>query len=258
MKVLSSWITLTEQPRYHMDNIISGRNPVREALLAGRKTINKIFISKTAHGTAIGDIIRLAKDKQVPIHHVPPEKIDSIAGENNQGVAIETSPTVYLELEELWSIVKDIEKPLIVILDGIEDPHNIGAIIRNAVAFGANGIVIGKWRSGGLTETVARASAGTSEHIPIARVTNIAESINRLKEWGVWVAGAEAGYKPVNEEKFAFPLALVIGSEGQGLHRLIKERCDILISIPQESRVSSLNASCAAAILLYEISRHRK
>jgi 23S rRNA (guanosine2251-2'-O)-methyltransferase len=239
-----------------MADIISGRNPVREAILSGQKTINKILLSQTARGAAIEDIIRLAKERQIPLHHVPPERLDNRGDQNTQGVMAEISPIVYLDLSELWEQIKTSANPLVVIFDGIEDPHNVGAIIRSAVAFGANGIVIGKWRQAGLTETVSRTSAGASEHIPIARVTNIPQAINELKEWGFWVAGAEAGQKDVEEEKFAFPLALVIGSEGQGLH-LVKERCDMLVSIPQTATISSLNASCAAAVLLYEIFKQK-
>jgi 23S rRNA (guanosine2251-2'-O)-methyltransferase len=236
-----------------MSEIIVGRNSVREALRSGKRVISKILLAHTAHGSAITEILRLAREKGIPVHHVPPERLDTFSEENNQGIAAEIASTHYFELEELWEQVRHVPQPLIVVLDGIEDPHNLGAIIRNAVAFGADGVVIGKWRSAGLTDTVARTSAGAIEHIPVARVTNIADSISRLKEWGVWVAGAEADGKPVGEEKFSFPLALVIGSEGQGLHRLVRERCDLLVSIPQTVKVSSLNASCAASIVLYTV-----
>lgn len=241
-----------------MSEFISGRNPVKELLIAGEKTVNKILLSKQAHGEPIKEIIKLAKAKGIPVHNVPPEKFDSLGIDDTQGVAAEVSTTVYLELEELWDKVKGVKNPVLVVMDGIEDPHNMGAIIRNAVVFGADGVVIGKWRSVGLNETVSRTSAGAVEHIPVARVTNIAEAVSRLKEWNVWVVGAEAEGKPVTEEKFAFPMALVIGSEGQGLHRLVKERCDYLVSIPQTSKISSLNASCAAAVLLHEIYKQKK
>jgi 23S rRNA (guanosine2251-2'-O)-methyltransferase len=236
-----------------MSDIIAGRNPVREVLRAGQKTINKILLSRTARGAAIEEIIHLARERGIPLHHVPPERLDALATENNQGVAAEVSTTIYLSLDELWQSVKTADRPLIVVLDGIEDPHNLGAIIRNAVAFGANGVVIGKWRSAALTETVSRTSAGASEHIAIARVPNIAEAISALKEYGCWAVGADGSGTPVRQEAFSFPLALVIGSEGDGLHRLVRERCDQLIAIPQTASISSLNASCAAAVLLYEI-----
>jgi 23S rRNA (guanosine2251-2'-O)-methyltransferase len=238
--------------------IIAGRNPVREALLAGTWTINKILLSQRAHGTAIEEIIRLARDRQIPLHHVPPERLDRLSTTPNQGVVAEISPEIYLDLPDLWKKIRDNPRPLVVVLDGIEDPHNVGAIIRSAVAFGADGIVIGKWRQAGLTETVARTSAGASAHIPIARVTNIAQAVTELKEYGIWVAGAEADGRPIGEEKFAFPLAIVIGSEGHGLHRLVRERCDLLVSIPQSSVISSLNASCAAAVIFYEIAKARQ
>ncbi|MHB9155893.1 MAG: 23S rRNA (guanosine(2251)-2'-O)-methyltransferase RlmB [Endomicrobiales bacterium] len=241
-----------------MPEIISGRNPVRELLRSGQKTINKILLSRQARGSAIEDILRLAKERGIPLHHVPPERLDALSTENNQGVVAEVSSAEYLGLHELWEKVKNDENPVLVVLDGIEDPQNMGAIIRNAVAFGASGIVIGKWRSAALTETVSKTSAGAVEHIPIARIASIANALQELKDRGVWIVGAEAGGRSVRDEKFAFPLALVIGSEGQGLHRLVKERCDFLVSIPQTSAISSLNASCAAAILLYEIFRRKQ
>ncbi|OGS35909.1 MAG: 23S rRNA (guanosine(2251)-2'-O)-methyltransferase RlmB, partial [Elusimicrobia bacterium RIFOXYB2_FULL_49_7] len=191
--------------------------------------------------------------KGIPLHHVPPERLDVYDAEHNQGVIAEVAAAAYLDLDDLWREIKDKENPFVVVLDGIEDPHNVGAIIRSSVAFGAHGIIMGKWRATGLTETVARTSAGAIEHIPVARVTNIAQSIERLKELGLWVCGAEAGYKDIRTERFTFPLALVIGSEGKGLHRLVRERCDFLVSIPFTSTVSSLNASCAAAVVLYEV-----
>lgn len=236
-----------------MSELIVGRNPVREALRTGKQTINKVLISRQAHGSALTEIIRLAKEKKIPLHFVPPERLDATGTEHNQGVAAEVSSISYLELDELWEQLKGTTRLLLVVLDGIEDPHNLGAIIRNAVAFGASGIIMGKWRAAGLTETVTRTSAGAVEHIPIARVTNIAQSLRKLKEYGVWVIGAEAGNKEITGEKFPFPLAVVIGSEGQGLHRVVKESCDELVSIPQTARISSLNASCAAAVILYAL-----
>jgi 23S rRNA (guanosine2251-2'-O)-methyltransferase len=215
-----------------MAELISGRNPVREILKAGTKTINKILLSRQARGEAITEIIALAKEKGIPMHHVPPEKFDKLCPENSQGVAAEVSNFEYLELSELWEKVKDKPNPVLVVLDGIEDPHNLGAIIRNAVVFGADGVIIAKWRSAAITDTVARTSAGAIEHIPVARVTNIAQAISDLKDLNVWVAGAEGA---------------------QGLHELVKKRCDYLISIPQTDKISSMNASCAAAVILYEV-----
>ncbi|MCX5782396.1 MAG: 23S rRNA (guanosine(2251)-2'-O)-methyltransferase RlmB [Elusimicrobia bacterium] len=240
-----------------MSEYISGRNPVKELLRAGQKTVNKILLSNQARGSVIEEIVKLAKERKIPIHNVPPIKLDKLSKENNQGVVAEITSASYLDIDELLKKVQSDAKPFIVILDNIEDPHNLGAIIRSAVTFGANGIVIGKWRSAGLTDTVSRTSAGASEHIPIARVTNIAECVSQLKEKGFWVAGAEGNNKPIEEERFSFPLALVIGGEGKGISRLVKERCDILVSIAQTSKISSLNASCAAAVILYEIYKQK-
>ena len=147
------------------------------------------------------------------MHHVPPEKFDNVCPENSQGVAAEVCDFEYLEFAELWDKVKDKPNPVLVVLDGIEDPHNLGAIIRNAVVFGADGIIIAKWRSAAVNDTVARTSAGAIEHIPVARVTNIPQTISDLKGLNVRVVGAEGeGGKSVREEKFAFPMAIVIGS----------------------------------------------
>jgi 23S rRNA (guanosine2251-2'-O)-methyltransferase len=232
---------------------IFGRNPVLEALRSDDVTVNKIIVSKTAQGSAIKEILTLAKLKKIPVHHVPPEKFDAFQNDNNQGVAAETSPLEYLDLYGLIEKTKDERKRVFVVLDSIEDPHNLGAIARNAVAFGASGIVIGKWRSSNITQTVIKTSAGAIEHIPVARVSNIAETVSRLKEEGFMIVGAETGGTPLSEIQFSFPLAIVIGSEGEGLQRLIKERCDNIVSIPQTGRISSLNASCASAIVLYEV-----
>ncbi len=240
-----------------MSKYVSGRNPVIELLKAGEKTVNKILLSHKAHGSAIEEILNLAKERKIPVHNVPPVKLDKISNANNQGVVAEVTEGAYFGFEELLEKLKSSFRPLIIVLDGIEDPHNLGAIIRNAVAFGADGIIIGKWRSAGLTETVARSSAGAIEHIPVVRVTNIAECINTLKDRNYWVIGAEAGGKPVENEKFNFPLALVIGSEGNGISRLVKERCDDIVSIKQTSKITSLNASCASAVVLFEVYKQK-
>jgi 23S rRNA (guanosine2251-2'-O)-methyltransferase len=238
-------------------SVICGRNPVRELLRSGRSCVNKVFVSKTSQGQPIKDIIALAKANKVPIYFVPPEKLDAYDIDNNQGVLAFVSPEKYMELDELLVKLKDKQKPFIVILDEIKDPHNLGAITRNAVAFGADAIVLGKWRSCAITDTVVKVSAGASQLIDFARVSNIPETISKLKKEGYWVIGAEEGGNPLEKEKFGFPLAIVIGSEGEGLHRLIKERCDGLVSIPQTNKISSLNASCAAAIVLYEIFKQK-
>ena len=218
-----------------MDKIFT-RNAVLEAIKSGNRTINKILISKTAHGSVISEIIRLAKQKGILVNSVPPEKLDKFEQENTQGIVAEVSSTDYVE---------------------IEDPHNLGAIIRNAVCFGADGIIVPKWRSATINETVERTSAGAIEHIKIARVNNTSQAILKLKENGLWILGAENGNNKITDTKIPFPAVLVMGSEGFGIHQKIKEKCDLIISIPQKNTISSLNVSCASAIILYEISKHQ-
>jgi 23S rRNA (guanosine2251-2'-O)-methyltransferase len=239
-----------------LDNIIYGRNSVLELLKAGKRTVNKILIAQTARGAAITEIVNIAKSKNIAIHNVPPEKLDKYS-QYSQGIAAEVSPMEYIEIEELISKSKQNKNPLLVVLDGIEDPHNLGAIIRNCAAFGADGVIIPKWRAAGVNETVSKASAGAIEHIPVSKVTNTNQALDLLKENGFWIAGAENGEQTLEEANLPFPLAIIIGSEGFGLHRLIKENCDFLISIPQTNAISSLNASCASAVILYELSKKR-
>lgn len=240
-----------------LDNIVYGRNSVLELLKAGKRTVNKILLAQTARGAAVTEIVDIAKSKGIAIHNVPPEKLDKYS-EYSQGVAAEVSPMEYLEIEDLIAKAKLSKNPLLVLLDGIEDPHNLGAIIRNCVAFGADGVIIPKWRAAGVNETVSKSSAGAIEHIPVSKVVNTNQTIDMLKENGFWIAGAENGGELLEKADLPFPLVIIIGSEGFGLHQLTKKKCDFLISIPQTSTISSLNASCASAVILYEISKKRK
>lgn len=237
-----------------MDKIF-GRNAVLEAIKSGNRTINKIFISKTAHGSSISEIIKLAKTNGILINSVPPEKLDKFEEENTQGVVAEVSSTEYIELETLIEELKEKKDSLLLLLDSIEDPHNLGAIIRNAVAFGVDGVIIPKWRSATINETVARTSAGAIEHVKISRVTNTSQAIIKLKEEGFWIIGAENGNRSVQDTEIPFPSVLIVGSEGFGIHQKIKEKCDLIITIPQKNLISSLNVSCASAVILYEIFR---
>jgi 23S rRNA (guanosine2251-2'-O)-methyltransferase len=241
-----------DKKELELENIIYGRNSVLELLKAGKRTANKLMVSQTARGTVISDIIALAKQKNIAVHSVPPEKLDRFS-EESQGVAIEVSPTEYLELKDLIKQSKASPKPLLVIIDGIEDPHNLGAIIRNCVAFGVDGVIIPKWRAVGVNETVSKTSAGAIEHISISKVVNINQAIDLLKINNFWIAGAENGGQSLESLDLPFPLAVIIGSEGFGLHHLTRKNCDFLISIPQKDTISSLNASCASAVILYEI-----
>jgi 23S rRNA (guanosine2251-2'-O)-methyltransferase len=240
-----------------LENIVYGRNSVLELLKAGKRTVNKLMVSQTARGTVISEIVFLAKQKGIAVHTVPPEKFDKYS-QRPQGVAVEVSPTEYIEIEDLIKqSTQSSSKPLIVILDGIEDPNNLGAIIRNCVAFGADGIIIPKWRAVGVNETVSKASAGAVEHISISKVSNLSQTIDLLKENSFWIVGAENGGQSLESFDLPFPSAIVIGSEGLGLHSLTKKHCDFLISIPQKNVISSLNASCASAVILYEVSKKR-
>ena len=240
-----------------MSDKLFGRNAVLEAIKSGNRTINKILISKTAHGSALGEIIKLAKQKGIVINSVPPEKLDKFEHKNTQGVVAEVSATDYVELEDLIDTVKNKKNGFLVLLDSIKDPHNLGAIIRNAVCFGASGVIVPKWRSATINETVERTSAGAIEHIKIARITNTSQAILKLKENGFWILGAENGNNEITDTNIPFPAVLVMGSEGFGIHQKVKEKCDLILTIPQKNTISSLNVSCASAIILYEISKHQ-
>jgi 23S rRNA (guanosine2251-2'-O)-methyltransferase len=240
-----------------LENIIYGRNSVLELLKAGKRTVNKLMVSQTARGSAVKEIINLAKQKGIAVHTVQPEKLNKFS-EKSQGIAVEVSPIEYIKLEDLIKQSKTSPKSLLVILDGIEDPHNLGAIIRNCVAFGADGVIIPKWRSAGVNETVSKTSTGAVEHISISKVVNINQAIGLLKKNNFWIVGVENGEQNLEDADLPFPLAIIIGSEGFGLHSLTKKCCDFLISIPQKNTISSLNVSCACAVILYEIYKKRE
>ena len=235
-----------------MDKIF-GRNPVKEALASDSVVVNKVIISKTAHGSIVEEIIKLAKNKKVPLHFVVSEAADVDGVENSQGVLAEIAPLQYIELEEAAQKAMEAKNGILVVLDEIEDPHNLGAIIRNAAAFEASAVIIPKWRGAGITDVVVKASAGTTALMPVARVSNSAEAIRKLKDMGFYVIGAEAGEQALEKTFLSFPLVLIIGSEGYGVRKIMKDNCDALVSITHSPKVSSLNASCAAAVLLHSI-----
>jgi 23S rRNA (guanosine2251-2'-O)-methyltransferase len=240
-----------------MDFII-GKNPVVEALKSERD-INKIWIAEGSQHGAMQQIIQLAKQKGVLVQFVPKKKIDQMAEGNHQGVIAQVAAYRYYDIDELFERAnKKNEQPFFLILDELEDPHNLGSIMRTADAVGAHGIIIPKRRSVGLTATVAKASTGAIEYIPVARVTNLARTIDELKERGIWIVGTDAkasdDYRSLDG---TLPLALVIGSEGKGIGRLILEKCDFLVRLPMKGKVTSLNASVAAGLLMYEVYRKR-
>jgi len=237
---------------------IIGRNPVLEALKSGRD-INKLWIAEGSQGGSMGQITQLAKRNGVLVQFVPKKKIEQMVDGIHQGVAAQVAAYQYAELDDLFNLAeKRNESPFFLLLDELEDPHNLGSIMRTADAVGAHGIIIPKRRSVGLTATVAKASTGAIEHVPVARVTNLSRTIDELKDRGVWIVGTDAkesdDYRNLDG---GMPLTLVIGSEGKGMSRLIREKCDFLVQLPMVGHVTSLNASVAASLLMYEVYRKR-
>ncbi|HHU68837.1 MAG TPA: 23S rRNA (guanosine(2251)-2'-O)-methyltransferase RlmB [Thermoanaerobacterales bacterium] len=241
-----------------MTDQIEGRNPVLEALKA-KTPINRIIIEKGEKRGSILEIISMAKDLGIPIKELDKKHLDKISKTyNHQGIIAETAEYKYSEIEDLLEKAdKRREDALLVILDGIEDPYNLGSIIRTSDAVGAHGIVIPKRRSASVTPLVIKSSAGAAAHVPVARETNLNRTVEMLKEKGLWIAGADMEGTSIYETDLKGPLALVIGGEGKGISRLLKEKCDFLVSIPMVGEISSLNAATAAAIILYEIFRQR-
>lgn len=237
-------------------NILVGRNPVSEALRAGRE-IDKILVSSREGSMKI--ILALAKEKGIPVIYVEKAAIDRLASGNaHQGVAAYTSPYEYSELDDIFAKAEENEEePFIIILDGLEDPHNLGAIMRTAECAGAHGVIIPKRHSCGLTETVAKASAGAIEYMPVVKVTNIAQTIDELKERGIWTAACDMGGSSYCDIDISGKIAVVIGSEGFGVSKLVREKCDYIVSMPMLGKITSLNASNAAAVIMYEIRRQR-
>lgn len=241
------------------EDILYGRNPVIEALQNDR-TMDKILIQDGLRHSQIGLIRNLAKEKGIVYQFVDKRKLDKMCeGENHQGVAALAAAHKYAELSDILQKSKDLnEPPFIVITDGITDPHNLGSIIRTANAAGAHGVIIPKNRSVSLGSVVAKTSAGAVEHTPVARVTNIAQTIDQLKKEGLWIAGTA-----LEAEQYCYdadlkgPLGIVIGSEGEGMSRIVREHCDFLVKIPMLGQTESLNASVAAGVLLYEAVRQR-
>jgi 23S rRNA (guanosine2251-2'-O)-methyltransferase len=240
------------------EDYIIGKNPVIEALKSNRD-INKILIAEGSQRGQMQQITQLAKDANVIVQFVPKKKIDQVTDGNHQGVLAYVAAYQYAEMDDLFAAAeKRNEPPFFLLLDEIEDPHNLGSIMRTADAVGAHGIIIPKRRAVGLTATVAKASTGAIEYIPVVRITNMARTIDELKERGVWIAGTDAtGSDDYRRMDGQIPLGLVIGSEGKGMGRLIREKCDFLIHLPMVGKVTSLNASVAASILMYEIYRKR-
>ncbi|MDD7182575.1 23S rRNA (guanosine(2251)-2'-O)-methyltransferase RlmB [Peptostreptococcus anaerobius] len=238
--------------------LIEGRNPVLEALKNDRE-IEKILVNKDSKEGSIKKIIAIAKEKSIVIQNVDRHKLDEMSeSHSHQGVIALTAEYKYYELDEILEIPRSKgEDPFFIILDEITDPHNLGSIIRTADAVGAHAVIIPKRRSVHITPVVAKASAGAVEYVPVCIVTNIVNTINTLKENGLWIAAVDMDGKTFYEQNLSGALALVVGSEGKGISRLVKKNCDFTVSMPMSGNVSSLNASVAGGILLYEVYRQR-
>ncbi|CAM4251874.1 23S rRNA (guanosine(2251)-2'-O)-methyltransferase RlmB [Paenibacillus alkaliterrae] len=244
----------------NQEEIIAGKHPVLEALRSGRE-LNKIWIADGAQKSLTQPIVAEAKKQGIVVQFVDKRKLDGLApGVTHQGVVAQAAAFAYVEVEELLERAGKLgETPFLLLLDEIEDPHNLGSILRTAECTGVHGVIIPKRRSAGLTATVLKTSAGAAEHVPVARVTNLAQTIDKLKEAGVWVAGTDvSASQDVYKMKFDMPLAIVIGNESKGMGRLIKEKCDFLVKLPMLGQLNSLNASVAAGVLMYEVVRQRR
>lgn len=248
-----------EEPRELPDDVLVGRNAMTEALKSGRG-INKLWIASGDREGSVAEIAALAKERGIVVQYVERAKIEALAGgHRHQGVLAYVAPVPYAELEDILKAAEAKgEAPFLVLLDELEDPHNLGALLRTADATGVHGILIPKRRSVSLNATVAKTSAGAVEYVPVARIGNIAQTLKKLKEKGFWVAGADMdGEKAYYEADLTGPLVLVVGSEGKGMSRLTKEACDFIVRMPMVGRINSLNASVAGSILMYESMRQR-
>ncbi|MEI3607905.1 23S rRNA (guanosine(2251)-2'-O)-methyltransferase RlmB [Pseudogracilibacillus sp. SE30717A] len=240
------------------EEIIIGRNPVMEALQTGR-SINKVVISDQLNNRTERELQAATKKANTVLQKVPKQRLDQLTKGRHQGIIAYVTAYQYSDIDTILSVAdKREEAPFIIILDEIEDPHNLGAILRTADATGVHGVIIPKRRAVGLTEIVAKTSAGAIEHIPVARVTNIVKTIDELKKKNIWIVGTdEVGSKDYRSLDGETSIALVIGNEGKGISRLVKEKCDWTIHIPMKGSIPSLNASVATGLLMYEIYRKR-
>lgn len=239
--------------------IVAGRNAVRELLRSGR-SIDKLLVKGGSREGSITVIVAEAVKKGIPVIETAQEKLDMLCGGiNHQGVVAMAAEKEYTDVDSILAIAAERgEKPLVVIADCIEDPHNLGALIRCAECAGAHGIIIPKRRSAGLTPTVAKASAGAIEHMAVAKVSNISQTVDSLKKKGLWIFASEAGGSAYYDTDFNVPAAIIFGSEGEGIGRAIKEKCDFLVSIPMYGKVNSLNVSTAASVILCHAARMQR
>ncbi len=241
------------------EDILEGRNPVFEALKSGRQ-IDKILIAKSDNKGSITRIIALAKEKRILISEVERSKLDAISQTGaHQGIIAYVAAATYVSVQDIIDYAHECnEPPFIIICDSLNDSHNLGSIIRTAHCCGAHGVIIPKHRSVGLTAACAKASAGAAEYMKVAKVTNLSRCIDDLKKAGLWICGTDAdGENDIYSADLSGPIGVVIGSEGEGMSRLVKESCDFLVRIPMKGKINSLNASVAAGVLMYEVVRRR-
>lgn len=237
--------------------VVAGRNAVLELLSSGR-SIEKIYLQKDGEGS-LKRIVAIAKEKKIPLSYADKQKLTLLAGGTfHQGAVALAQQKEYATLDQLFEIAEARgEKPFFVIADGVEDPHNLGALIRCCEGAGAHGIIIPKNKAVGITPTVLKSSAGAAEHLAVCRVTNLAAAMDKLRDRGVWIYACEADGTPYDKQDFSGAIAIVLGSEGFGISRLIKEKSDFIISLPMRGKVNSLNVSCAGAVILYEAAKYR-
>lgn len=244
-----------------MIDLLYGRRPVYETLRAGRRRIYKLMLAKGVQEKAgiVGQIVSMAVDTGVALTYAPRQELDRVIS-NHQGVVAEAAPYPYIDLDDILSFSAAQERaPLLLLLDLLQDPQNVGSLLRTAEAVGVHGVIIPRRRAVGITPVAVSASAGAVEHLRVAQVTNLARTIDELKRHDLWVAGLEpdAAAQLYDQADLRGPLALVVGSEGSGLRRLVREKCDFLLRLPMRGRVASLNAAVAGSVALYEIERQR-
>ncbi|NLX63756.1 MAG: 23S rRNA (guanosine(2251)-2'-O)-methyltransferase RlmB [Clostridiaceae bacterium] len=238
---------------------VEGKNSVFEAIRSGRP-LNKLFVEKDSQDVLVLRIIAMAREKDIPIQYLERNKLDAISQTRaHQGVILEVAAKEYVGIDDIMKAAEEKgEKPFVLVLDGITDPNNLGSIIRSAECAGVHGIILPKRRSAALNATVAKVAAGALEYVNVARVTNLVQTLRTLKNEGLWVIGADmAGEVGFQDADLTGPIAVVIGSEGEGLSRLVKSECDIMVKIPMKGVISSLNAGVAAGIMMFEVLRQR-
>lgn len=244
--------------RLPREDVVCGINPVWEVLKTERE-IDSVLVSTVHKGGKAGRILALCAERKLPVKEVSAKRLDFLCGgTNHQGIALFLSHARYCDVDEILQLAKEKgEAPFLIVCDEIEDPHNMGAIVRTAEAAGVHGVIVPKRRNAPLTSATAKAASGALEYVPIARVSNLAAELDRLKKLGIWVYGAHMEGADYREQDYSGGCALVIGNEGRGISRLIKEKCDVLVSLPMKGKINSLNASVAAGILMYHIAGTR-